>query len=158
MSDGEVIPQTAALCYRELDSGGTSVRGGRAAKGAGVGAGGPIEVLLITSRSGNWSIPKGLIDPGRSAREMAAIEALEEAGVIGEVGAASIGTFTYEKWGSTCRVEVYPLLVDRVLDKWLEDEFRERLWLPADEAADTVARDEVARIIGSFAGGKEARE
>ncbi|MDX9910496.1 MAG: NUDIX hydrolase [Phycisphaerales bacterium] len=107
--------------------------------------------MLITSRSGNWSIPKGLIDPGRTAREMAAIEALEEAGVIGEVGPKSIGTFTYEKWGATCRVEVYPMLVDRVLDKWLEDEFRERVWLPSDEAADTVARDEVAGIIRAFA-------
>ena len=44
-----------------------------------------IEVLLITTRKGRWIIPKGIIEPELSAAESAAKEALEEAGVKGEV-------------------------------------------------------------------------
>lgn len=47
---------------------------------------GKVEVLLVTStRHKHWIVPKGWIALGLSAAESAAKEALEEAGVCGQV-------------------------------------------------------------------------
>ena len=43
---------------------------------------GVTEVLLITSRKRkDWILPKGIVEPGQTPQEAAAMEALEEAGV-----------------------------------------------------------------------------
>ena len=45
-----------------------------------------LEVLLISTSSGkNWTIPKGLIDPGVTVIETVHNEAMEEAGIRGEL-------------------------------------------------------------------------
>ncbi len=44
-----------------------------------------MEVLLVRSRNGRWTLPGGRIDPGEAAFEAAAREAHEEAGVLGEL-------------------------------------------------------------------------
>ena len=50
-----------------------------------------LDVLLIVSRnSGNWIVPKGHLEPGLSPRESARNEAIEEAGVDGNIGLRSI--------------------------------------------------------------------
>lgn len=96
-------------------------------------------VVLITSRGkGRWTIPKGFIKKGMSAHESAANEALEEAGLIGEVGAHPLGTYQYEKMGGLYRVRVYPMEVTESLDEWLESHQRQRIVVPAGEAADLI--------------------
>ncbi len=107
---------------------------------------GELEVLLITTRKGAWSIPKGLIDPGNTAEETAEIETAEEAGAIGSAEEL-LGTFKYEKFGGTCEVAVFALPVDSVLDTWDESSFRERWWLSAAEAAELVERKKIRRLI-----------
>ena len=95
------------------------------------------EVLITGSSSGrHWVVPKGIVDPGLSPAESARVEAREEAGVEGNVGAGPLGTFTYEKWGATCRVEVYGMEVTRILpaDAW-EESHRQRTWVSAETAA-----------------------
>ena len=57
-------------------------------------------------------VPKGIHDPGLTAQESAAKEALEEAGARGTVDAHSLGSYSQEKWGATTQVEVYPMQVD----------------------------------------------
>ncbi|MFP4388072.1 MAG: NUDIX domain-containing protein, partial [Desulfococcaceae bacterium] len=42
--------------------------------------------VLITSMAGDWIFPKGMLEPDMTARESAAREGLEEAGVEGEPG------------------------------------------------------------------------
>ena len=42
-----------------------------------------VSVVLITSQSGNWIVPKGLVEPEMTPIESAAKEALEEAGAEG---------------------------------------------------------------------------
>ena len=57
-----------------------------------------LEILLITSRgSGRWIIPKGWPMAGLSPSQAAALEALEEAGVTGNVSADSVGRYGYDK-------------------------------------------------------------
>lgn len=123
--------QSAVIPYRKRESG--------------------IEVLLITSRKKhNWIIPKGIIELGMQPEESAAKEAMEEAGVVGLVGDELIGEYKYEKWGGTCRVKVFPLIVKKVLDKWPEMDFRQRKWYSLDTAIEIIQKDEVAEILKSF--------
>ena len=108
---------------------------------------GGLEVLLITSRGGKrWIIPKGVIDPGETARSSAAREAEEEAGVYGTVHPEPCGHYRYDKWGGTCDVEVFPMRVEAVLEEWPES-FRQRRWCTLDAAAELVSDPAVAKII-----------
>ena len=101
--------------------------------------GGKPEILLVTTRSRkHWTIPKGLVDPGFSEREAAEAEALEEAGIEGDISSRPVGEFEYRKWGGLCRVMVFLMRVTTIHPEWLEDDFRERRWWPFDAAADVV--------------------
>lgn len=107
-----------------------------------------LEILLITSRkSKRWIVPKGVVELHLSATASAAKEALEEAGVRGEVISEPLGSYRYDKWGGTCTVEVFPLRVEREESDWPERTFRTRRWLPAHEAAEIVDDEPVARMI-----------
>lgn len=107
-----------------------------------------IEVLLITSRRGKrWIIPKGIVEPGMSPAESAAKEALEEAGVEGEISAASSGEYEYPKWEGICKVEVYLLKVITIHPEWPEKYFRERRWMSVEEAARLVREPELKNLF-----------
>jgi len=98
-----------------------------------------IHVVLVTSaKSRQWGIPKGIIEPGFSAAESAAREAEEEAGVLGSVEEALICEYSYEKWGGSCRVQVFPLLVKELLTTWDESGFRDRVTVPLASALGMV--------------------
>ncbi|MBT8486831.1 MAG: NUDIX hydrolase [Phycisphaerales bacterium] len=107
-----------------------------------------MEVALITSSGGKrWVIPKGVIDPGESARETAARETLEEAGVSGRLSPEPIGRYSYRKWGGTCEVDVFLLLVDDELATWMESGIRERRWLSPEAAARLVREPALKQLI-----------
>lgn len=108
---------------------------------------GHCRVLIITTKAGLWSIPKGLIDPGRTPQQMAEVESLEEAGVIGRVDGPPLGEFSYHKWDRLCVVTVYPLRIDRVLERWAEDDIRDRDLVSIHEAASRIERPGVAPLI-----------
>ena len=109
---------------------------------------GTLEVLLIRRRpDGGWGIPKGVIDPGHTALEAAAIEALEEAGVEGELMPRSLGSYEYAKFGGTCRVKVFGLRVTRVHDHYDEEQLRERRWFAVADAVRAARRPVIAAFI-----------
>jgi 8-oxo-dGTP pyrophosphatase MutT (NUDIX family) len=100
---------------------------------------GQLQVLVITSSDGlRWVVPKGLIEPDLTPVESACMEALEEAGVTGNVSPNPFGSYTYVKWGKTCRVEVFGLEVTEVLDRW-QEMTRTREWVSVEEAAARVS-------------------
>jgi len=110
-----------------------------------------LEILLITSlKSGKWIIPKGIIEPGMSAQDSAAIEAWEEAGLKGNVLAQLIGKYEYEKWGGICRVQVYAMRVSEILNAWPERDLRKRQWLPAKKAVKKISDDDLKTIVKQF--------
>lgn len=98
---------------------------------------GQLEILIIRSSSNkHWVVPKGIAEPGHSKQESAAKEAREEAGIEGEVGAEALGDYRYAKWGATCSVSVYPMLVTRQLaDEEWQERHRGRQWVAANKAA-----------------------
>ncbi|NER79571.1 MAG: NUDIX hydrolase [Leptolyngbya sp. SIO1D8] len=111
-----------------------------------------LHIVLITStNSGKWGIPKGIIEPHLSPAESAAKEALEEAGAIGQLSHTLICEYSYEKWGGTCQVQVYPLLVTDLLSTWDESEFRERTTVPMQTAVDMV-KPVLVSVLATFRG------
>ena len=112
---------------------------------------GNIEILLITSKkSGNWLIPKGHVEPQEEFSDAAAREALEEAGVEGEISPCCLGNYVYKKRSQKYAVSVYPLLVNVQLDSWDEDKHRQRRWYRQPEAAEIVKNPELSKIINAF--------
>ena len=114
--------------------------------------GGEIEVLLITSMGKrNWIVPKGIIEDDHSPQESAAKEALEEAGVEGEVTIGELGQYQVSKWGGICNIRVFAMQVENQLDQWPESNVRKRKWLPLDEAIDRVKNRDLGQIIAKLA-------
>ena len=113
------LDQAAAIPYRRTDDG--------------------IEICVITTQSGNWGIPKGIVDPGDTPPITALKEAEEEAGILGHLVGESVGSYSYQKWGAKLNVAVYLMQVERALDYWDEAEFRERKWVIPDVAMRMLA-------------------
>jgi 8-oxo-dGTP pyrophosphatase MutT (NUDIX family) len=67
---GWMSKRALAVCYRSASAG--------------------VEVLLVRSRRGSWTIPGGGIDPGETPEHAAIRELGEEAGVVGASVAAPI--------------------------------------------------------------------
>ena len=130
--DGPLVQQAGAIPYRKRPDG-------------------AIEVLLVTATSGGWTIPKGLIDPGMTAPRMAEVEALEEAGAIGVCENTPIGAFDYDKWTKVCRVRVFPMPVDRVLESWAGEDERDRAWFGLAESVNKVRLPQMGEVIAKFA-------
>jgi phosphohistidine phosphatase len=109
--------------------------------------------MLITSRKGTrWVLPKGVQEPGLSLRDSASKEAFEEAGVRGELDAEPIGHYEYAKWGGTCTVAVFPMVVSECLPAadW-EESHRERQWLSPKEATERLDEPELRKLVGKLA-------
>lgn len=106
-------------------------------------ADGNVLVLLITSReTKRLIIPKGWPMKGRKDHGAAAIEAEQEAGLIGRIHRKPLGSYTYWKRQQAsfefCKVEVYVLEVRRQLDSWREKGQRQQAWLRLDDAIEAV--------------------
>src|SRR5437016_9530254 len=71
--------QVAAVCYRIRGSG--------------------IEFLLVQTRGGRWTFPKGGTEPGLTHAQAAALEAFEEAGVHGRMEEISFTRYIHRKRG-----------------------------------------------------------
>ena len=100
---------------------------------------GQVVFLIITSRSsGRWIFPKGDPIEGLEPWESAAQEALEEAGIEGEVDPRPIGAYRTMKTLAIRRavieVDMYPLRLTRQLDDWAEKKHRHRHWVILPEA------------------------
>ncbi|WP_085441575.1 NUDIX hydrolase [Magnetofaba australis] len=109
-------------------------------------AGGWRALLITTRKKKRWVIPKGLVEPAMTPQSSAAKEALEEAGVLGTVHPHCVGMYDYRKWGGVCRVSVYLMLVESVLDSWLEQE-RDRRWLPLAQTASWVREPGLQKVL-----------
>lgn len=108
-----------------------------------------LQIMIIgSSKRKRQVVPKGIVTPGMSATASAAKEAREEAGIEGIVDDASLGTFTYDKWGAQVVCEVYPMRVTTVLDTsaWAESH-RGRSWVSPEVAVETLGRDGLRRMV-----------
>jgi 8-oxo-dGTP pyrophosphatase MutT (NUDIX family) len=115
-----------------------------------------VEVLLVTSReTRRWVIPKGWPMKGRKPHIAAAVEALEEAGLLGKINKKKLGSFHYRKRlqngaAVSCRVDVFPLRVVRQRKNWPEKHQRATQWFPFADAAERVEEQELKELILVF--------
>jgi CYTH domain-containing protein/ADP-ribose pyrophosphatase YjhB (NUDIX family) len=115
-----------------------------------------IHLVLITNRTGKrWIIPKGRPEKGLTGHDVALMEAVEEAGIVGSIEGDK--TFICKQKDGQ-RIRVYPFKVSAVLKKWPEGLFRERVLLPADKAikklSDPALRESVREIVTLMKKGK----
>ena len=117
---------------------------------------GRVEIMLVTSRdTKRWVIPKGWPMKGRKPHIAAAIEAVQEAGLVGKMDKAKLGDFRYEKRldsGATvdCRVEVFSLRVQSQRKKWREKKQRATRWFECAVAAGLVEEPELRDLMLGF--------
>ncbi len=130
--------QVCALCYRHSAEDG-------------------LQFYLVTSRrTKRWIAPKGWPMKKHTHAQAAAIEAEEEAGVLGQISERSVGFFTYDKAMENGKsvpltVQVFPLEVTKKLKDYTEKGQRQRRWFSARKAAKRATPPEFARIIRKFA-------
>lgn len=122
----------------------------------------PIRILLITSReTRRWVVPKGGLMKGLPPHAAAAVEAEEEAGVLGAACPTPLGSYRYRKRRNSgasvwADVDVFPFAVTEELETWDEQAQRERRWFTLAEAANAVEEQDLAALIRSF-GAREFR-
>jgi 8-oxo-dGTP pyrophosphatase MutT (NUDIX family) len=132
--------QVAALCWRRAPH---------------------LEILLLTSlRTKRWILPKGWPEAGLTLAASAAREALEEAGVTGQIEPTSIGHYHYikEKAGHALpvKVDLFSLKVTRQRRIWAEKGAREIVWLPVELAAARVAERSLKLLLLDFGKARRA--
>jgi 8-oxo-dGTP pyrophosphatase MutT (NUDIX family) len=130
---GKAIRQVGVLAYRR-------------------GAGGAVEILLVTSRrTKRFIIPKGWQMKGKSDPRSAGKEALQEAGIVGRPGRIPIGEYRYWKRLRSAfvpiTVTVFPMEVAEVLTDWRERRQRQRAWMRPDEAAVLVDEPALSTML-----------
>ncbi|MDG4881111.1 NUDIX hydrolase [Mesorhizobium sp. WSM4884] len=113
---------------------------------------GTIEVLVVTSRTTRrFIVPKGWPMKGKSGRKAAAIEAQEEAGVLGKALKQPAGTYSYWKRMANgfirVDVAVYLLEVTEEMTDWREAANRQRAWLPPADAALLIDEPELSTLL-----------
>jgi 8-oxo-dGTP pyrophosphatase MutT (NUDIX family) len=106
------------------------------------------QLCLVTSRGGRrWVVPKGNMEPYKSAAEVALQEAWEEAGLVGLIKHEPLGSYFYEKDGILCHVLVFLLDVTDQTDLYPEAAFRQRIWLPPQLARGRIEDPGLREII-----------
>jgi 8-oxo-dGTP pyrophosphatase MutT (NUDIX family) len=120
-----------------------------------------LEIMLVSSReTRRWIIPKGWPMAGRKNSAAAAIEALEEAGLLGVISEEPIDQYSYVKRlarrEQSVRVEVFSMRVLRQRDHWREWRQRVTQWFTAEEAAELVDDAELRDVIARFIRHREA--
>ena len=116
---------------------------------------GAVDICLVTSRGGGrWIIPKGNPIRGLAPHEVAAREALEEAGLVGRVGKRCIGTFKFDRIrngrSTTCLVDVYALKVKKQMQTWTEMHERSVLRCNVKTSLSLVSVPNLATIIRRY--------
>jgi 8-oxo-dGTP pyrophosphatase MutT (NUDIX family) len=84
--------QVAAICYRVRNPG--------------------IEFLLVQTRAGRWTFPKGKVEAGITHAEAAALEAYEEAGVHGKMEESPFTQYVRRKGKSSRNTQALDVLVN----------------------------------------------
>jgi ADP-ribose pyrophosphatase YjhB (NUDIX family) len=120
-----------------------------------------LEILLIQDAKSRWTIPKGHVEEGEQPKETAEREIREETGlqemkVMNWLGKVN---FRYRRTHTLVLMTMHIYLVQGVGDTdklepedWLTD----IKWLPATEAIDKIAYDDIGKLI--LLGMKKIRE
>ena len=114
---------------------------------------GELQILLITALTRRrWVVPKGWPASGQAPFMAAAIEAFEEAGVIGDIGPNIVAEYSCmsEREDGTAlpfRVALFGFRVRGTLTHWQDAGKRKRRWFNVSEAAKLIDEPELAEFL-----------
>lgn len=136
---------------RETTSGGVVFRRSKAG----------IEILLIKDAKDRWTIPKGHVEPGEEPGATAEREIREETGLQDMEAMSWLGkvNFRYRRGHSLVLMTMHIWLVEAQGDTnklHPEDWLNDVKWMPAAEAVDLIAYDDIGKLI--LVGMKKVRE
>ena len=116
-----------------------------------------LEFLLVQTRGGRWTFPKGNAEPGLTTSQAAALEAFEEAGVHGRMEEISFATYCRPKGGTGPRGIELMVTAHLCEVLWLEpppESGRNPTWFSAERAKRRLRENrsadyglELARIV-----------
>lgn len=96
--------------------------------------------MVTSNKKKDWIFPKGMVDTGETPQQTALKEAMEEAGLCGELDPVPLGNFSREKWGHEVQTYVYLMRVDQVDDVWPESYKRRRCWRSPEKAMQKLGK------------------
>jgi adenylate cyclase len=108
-----------------------------------------LHLLLITSSSGNrWIFPKGRQEPDMTPHEVAIMEAVEEAGVLGTLrqDLRTRCQMADGRW-----LQLYALKISKLLKNWPEENLRRRRLFPFSDALEMIGDPGLARAVRRLA-------
>jgi len=115
-----------------------------------------LQFLLITPKTKDiksakespWIVPKGTIKADIRPAESARIEALEEAGVLGELHPRIKGFYRFEpKNGAPQEIYTYFMKVSYTMKNWEEKNQRKRKWVALENIREYIDESELSEII-----------
>ena len=106
-----------------------------------------IEFLIVSTKNGNWGLPKGNLMKKLGSKGTALQEAYEEAGIIGSVVDQKISAKIKGK-----QMAFYPMEVKNELAVWPESEWRQRKWIRSNEAKDYLNHGSLRSILKELSG------
>ncbi len=113
-----------------------------------------IEFLLVRTKSGKWTFPKGNIEPHLSLSESAQLEAYEEAGALGTIADVHFDFYLHEKSdlgedrARALVVAVFLLAVEKTIPP--EETHRDPRWFTPEEAKSRLSRRRSQRLSLEF--------
>ncbi len=116
------------------------------------GAKGGIEILLIQDAKNRWTIPKGHIEPGETAKQTAEREICEETGLVEVQMQRWLGKihFRYRRQQSLVLMTTEIYLVKAVgdTDKITPEEWMKGItWMSSADALDKIEYDDIGKLI-----------
>ena len=113
---------------------------------------GKLEILLIQDAKNRWTIPKGHVEPDEEPKQTAKREIQEETGLKEMKVLSWLGkvNFRYRRANTLVLMTMHIYLVQGLGDTndlqgedWLND----IRWLPANQAIDKIAYDDIGKLI-----------
>lgn len=102
-------------------------------------------IVLVTSTTGRWIIPKGQIEKDLTKKEVALDEAWEEAGIRGKITGKSKDFLIYR--GGLILWKIYPVKINSLEDDWPEKKYRKRRLISPSDAARKIDNKDLTKAI-----------
>ncbi len=122
---------------------------------------GKVEILLMQDAKNRWTIPKGHVEPDEDPKDTAEREIREETGLKQMKVHSWLGkvNFRYRRNHTLVLMTMHTYLVEGLGDTdklHPEDWLNDIKWLPATDAVDKIAYDDIGKLI--LVGMKKIRE